>query len=184
MSEPRPAGLFQIAEGASRHVALMGGLGLLAFVVGRSVTSWGVRACLQHDVVLPEVLELTLLHLWAWGALPPLAWLGARLLPVPAGRLTLVALASGEGFAWLVVGASAGFEWIFPSVTESVGRVVFVGLGGVLAWRAALAGRGQAERSQARANAEAQARQAEYAAALQRVIDAPERPPGPPPPTA
>ncbi len=174
MSETaKQPGMFARAEAGTRHVMLMIGAGIIAYVVGSIIVSQlsaGLAERFERieSPAVAFVVYWALTRFWLLLVLPAFVWLGARFLPVGAAMFAATAVVSGELFDLLLTTARLGVEGTFATVEETIARVLTLALGLGIAVLAARRGRRAAEASAKRAQAKAEAAKAEYAEFLRR----------------
>ncbi len=102
-------------------------------------------------------------RLWVLAALPALAWLAARVLPLDPTSTAVGAAITGELFGLTLVFVSQGTDGLYEGYGPLALRVGTLALGILFTLRAIRAGREAAQRAQEAAAKVAEAKKKEYA---------------------
>lgn len=125
-------GFLARGERAARFIVLGVGAGLVAWVLGVTVTSgvvdpafvaWAPSVGEWPEAVRIVVYALTL-HVWQLVVLPIFGWLVGRTLPIPITAWALVASLGGEMFSVLSETATGGLEGLAPSWSHATAIVM------------------------------------------------------------
>lgn len=180
-TETRGPSLFQRAEGGSRQIVLLLGLGAVSFVIG-SIFSAGASVRLAERVGFIEseaiafAVGWVLQRLWLFVAVPMFGWVIGRFSEIRPLRFAMTACLSGEIFSLLLLAGINGFESIVENPVDVVARLVTLIIGMAVTLSAVSSGRAAAREAQNAANEEALKRKAEYAEYLakqEQVVPAP-----------
>lgn len=140
------------------------GLGVVAAVVGSLLAGSILAKVSGPSTWASSVASQVLVECWAWAVLPLILMGVGRVINVPPLGTAVVAMLSGQAFRLAILYASFGIEGLHRDIAESVIRVAALGVGLVLGWRALVAGKAATAARQARADAVAASRAAEYEA--------------------
>jgi hypothetical protein len=158
--------LMASAEAGARHLLLMLGFGVAAFIGGTIVSaSLVVRVFSRLEMSwLPlRVLVSALVDgAWIMAALPLIAYASARIMELKPWSTAGIGAASGLTFQLALQYVSLGEEGLVGDPVRLMGRVVTLALGVFFTAKAVQKGRAAALAAEAKAKAEAEARKSQY----------------------
>jgi hypothetical protein len=154
------------AEAGARHLLLMVGFGVMAFVggmifmgsllnrlAGRTDVSWGP---------LPYVMAVLTDGGWVLGALPALAYLAARFMDLKPWPMAIIGAGSGLMFQIALIYVSVGEDGLIGSPVRLVIRIACVVGGVFLTATAVKRARAHAKLAEEQAKAEAEKKKTQY----------------------
>jgi hypothetical protein len=166
MAEPPKKKLMASAEAGARHLLLMLGFGVAAFVGGTIVSAaLVVRVFSRLDggsAPLHTLAAALVDGAWVMAALPLIAYFSARFMELKPWSTAGVGAFSGLVFQLALQYVSLGEEGIFGEPARLVGRVVTLGLGVFFTAKAVQKGRAAALAAEAAAKTAAEAKKTQY----------------------